>query len=438
MIRSFRFSIAGMMVAVLVTGIGVAALRNPSGTWAAVMFLLTLGLLCLAVVGLGCRGRAERAWWLGVNLFGWGYMRWLNSVHSLGPLTLNLVKVVGPMFGIPADSFVSPSSRILQSEARSFLQVGHCLCTLLAAMLGGILARALFGGTVSQSGNTTGEPRPPVTESPRSWMRPATIGSVWFILVTSVAVFGSRMASGLWAGATYLLTWALICLAGVGALLGRGKRREIWLGAALFGASFMLMTFDRVSRNSQDWEQLPTVPFLNALQPWFASVVRGGPADSYGVAAANARILKALERPVPMRFPDTTLNDVLKFIEDATRGPDGSNIPIYVSPITLAEVEKNRFSKVSIDLERVPLKTGLRLCLKQLELKYDVRDGVLLIVYEEERLPLEQDPVLVVGQCLLALIAVALGGVLAPLVSDLRSGSAGSTSSRSQASSASM
>jgi len=32
----------------------------------------------------------------------------------------------------------------------------------------------------------------------------------------------------------------------------------------------------------------------------------------------------------------------------------------------------------------------------------------------------EADPVLIVGQCLLALIAAGLGGVLAPLVSDLR------------------
>jgi len=35
------------------------------------------------------------------------------------------------------------------------------------------------------------------------------------------------------------------------------------------------------------------------------------------------------------------------------------------------------------------------------------------------------DPVEIVGKCLLALLAAGLGGVLAPLVSDLRRGPAG-------------
>jgi hypothetical protein len=144
------------------------------------------------------------------------------------------------------------------------------------------------------------------------------------------------------------------------------------------------------------------------------------------VAEANARIVRALERPMPMRFPDPTkLDHVLKYIQDATRGQDGKGIPIYVNPASLKMLEETRPSTVSIDLDSVTLMTGLRLCLQQLELKCDVRDGLLQITWEGAQLPVNDDPVLIVGQCLLALIAAGLGGVLAPFVSDLRRGPPG-------------
>jgi len=55
--------------------------------------------------------------------------------------------------------------------------------------------------------------------------------------------------------------------------------------------------------------------------------------------------------------------------------------------------------------------------MSQLEVKYAVRDGLLIIaVREEEELTIYFDPYLAVGACLLALIAMALGGVLGPLV----------------------
>ena len=86
----------------------------------------------------------------------------------------------------------------------------------------------------------------------------------------------------------------------------------------------------------------------------------------------QARIQRALSKRVPMRFPDeTTLEEILKYIQEATRGPDGRVIPIYVDPIGLQEAEKSMTSTVKgIDLEGVRLETSLRLCLKQLELAY--------------------------------------------------------------------
>ena len=48
------------------------------------MFLLTCGMLCLAIVGVVCRQEGERAYWLGFALFGWGYL--LLSMWSTAEL----------------------------------------------------------------------------------------------------------------------------------------------------------------------------------------------------------------------------------------------------------------------------------------------------------------------------------------------------------------
>ena len=59
--RHIRFPIAGLMLTVLVAAVGLAALRNASEVWAGVAFLTTCAVLCLAIVGVVCRGGADRA-----------------------------------------------------------------------------------------------------------------------------------------------------------------------------------------------------------------------------------------------------------------------------------------------------------------------------------------------------------------------------------------
>ena len=82
-----------------------------------------------------------------------------------------------------------------------------------------------------------------------------------------------------------------------------------------------------------------------------------------------------------MQFPnDTPLEDVLKYVRVSTQGPGFTNgIPIYIDPVGLQEVEKTTASPIRIDLERVPLRTSLRLALTQLGLTYQVKDGLLTI-----------------------------------------------------------
>ncbi|WP_406696936.1 sigma-70 family RNA polymerase sigma factor [Singulisphaera sp. Ch08] len=91
-------------------------------------------------------------------------------------------------------------------------------------------------------------------------------------------------------------------------------------------------------------------------------------------------ILKKLEDPISMGFgQESSLKDVLKYIKSATTGENDQGIAIYVDPRGLNDVDATLESTVSLDLEGVPLKTTLRLLLKQLGLAYCVRDGLLII-----------------------------------------------------------
>jgi hypothetical protein len=88
-----------------------------------------------------------------------------------------------------------------------------------------------------------------------------------------------------------------------------------------------------------------------------------------------------LDQPISMSFnEETPLEDVLKYIKVATTTETYAGIPIYVDPSGLKEAGKTMTSTVSnLDLEGIPLRTTLRLLLKQMGLAYCVRDGVLII-----------------------------------------------------------
>ncbi|QEH33524.1 ECF RNA polymerase sigma factor SigE [Aquisphaera giovannonii] len=100
--------------------------------------------------------------------------------------------------------------------------------------------------------------------------------------------------------------------------------------------------------------------------------------------ANSDKVLAKLEDPIPMNFPnETPLEDVLKYIGQATAGPEGAGIPIYVDPLGLQQADKTVNSTVSMNLEGVPLKHTLRLMLRELGLAYTVKDGFLMITAED-------------------------------------------------------
>jgi hypothetical protein len=97
----------------------------------------------------------------------------------------------------------------------------------------------------------------------------------------------------------------------------------------------------------------------------------------------SVALLAKLEEPLPMNFPsETPLEDILKYIKQASVDKGGAGIPIYVDPQGLQEAEKTLTSTITIDLDGVPLRRTLQLMLKQLGLVYFVDDGVLCITSE--------------------------------------------------------
>jgi RNA polymerase sigma factor (sigma-70 family) len=102
----------------------------------------------------------------------------------------------------------------------------------------------------------------------------------------------------------------------------------------------------------------------------------------------NEAIRAILERPLVMNFPsDTPLGDVMKYIQDGTQDDKAGfsrGLPIYLSPEGLDSADATMDSTVKIVLDGVPLRTTLRLVLRQLGLDYRIDGGIVMIADIDE------------------------------------------------------
>ncbi len=73
------------------------------------------------------------------------------------------------------------------------------------------------------------------------------------------------------------------------------------------------------------------------------------------------------------------LEDLLIDVQQRTATATYPGIPIFADPVGFFEAGVTLWWAVEIDLEGVPLRESLRLCLAQLHLGYEVRDGRLRI-----------------------------------------------------------
>ena len=153
----------------------------------------------------------------------------------------------------------------------------------------------------------------------------------------------------------------------------------------------------------------PTLKAQPPLAPIAAGIVGGGsggaapddegsdppiylPSPPMTIAETKTR-LKLHDR-IPMNFPtDTTLEDVVRYIEKATADkadfPDG--IPIYVDPQGLQDADKTMASTVVFNLKNLPLETTLGLMLNQLSLNSWVNKDGLLIITSVSDMPEKPD-----------------------------------------------
>jgi hypothetical protein len=105
--RFARFSLAGLLGAIVVFAVGMACLMFASTAWAGVVWSVTLGFLTLAPLVILYRRGERRAFWTGVVLCGWAYMALTSGpwfIDHIRPrlVTSRLLRWAYPWL-IPAD-----------------------------------------------------------------------------------------------------------------------------------------------------------------------------------------------------------------------------------------------------------------------------------------------------------------------------------------------
>jgi hypothetical protein len=402
-IRRERRAVAGFVGTVLAIGLGSAALLGASSeTCAGLMLLVTCGVLLLSTIGAACRGPGARPRFLGFAMFGWGYFalaHWYSYYQA-------------PM---PTVCFL-PGSGGLHGPLRSqppLVRIAHDAWALAFAIFGSTLAGRLFQhSSPCEQGHT---PDPPLDADVAGWWRkPVWPGLLGFGLVVAAAVAGLWTVPEIGAGAAFLLTWAVVGLAILGAAFARGRRREAWFGAASFGAGYLILAFGPAFATV-----LPTNHLLNAVfRP-------GGPTkseptdDEFTTDEESRRVKKALDEPISLHFPvNTPLKTVLNQVKNAIRPTLGKDVVID-APRHAFRPLPGEFDEllVSIDCKNTPAKDALRLCLSPLGMTYRIQSGDVRISPDTyQPLPFEEDPVMIAGHSLLAWVAAAAGGVVAPIV----------------------
>ncbi len=121
------------------------------------------------------------------------------------------------------------------------------------------------------------------------------------------------------------------------------------------------------------------VLFVSEIQMARDEVDRVGRVPTDGKPASR-KVLDALERPIPMRFPRaTSIGEVANYLRKAVRAADDSGYSIDIDPQGLQDADKDMNSPIRIDLDGIPLRVTLDLLLRQLGMGYYIEDGILTI-----------------------------------------------------------
>jgi len=146
-------SISGLMAAVGIVAVGVAALARPSELWASVLYSATATLLLVAVVSAANSKGRRRAFWWGFAAFGWGHQLlafWpsINATPAPRLLTtflLDMLHFVVTGSGREIPAYLSSKSTTVSTEV-VFYQISLSLMGLVLASLAGIISSSFAQG----------------------------------------------------------------------------------------------------------------------------------------------------------------------------------------------------------------------------------------------------------------------------------------------------
>jgi hypothetical protein len=184
--RRIRFTIGGLLAAVLFAAVSIAALRESTDLWDSGVFTAVLFLLLAALLLAVHRTGRQRAFWLGFALFGWAYLgaslvpqvesrllttKGLAYLDSKIPgrettvtVRLALANTTGPntvqtlAFSPDGQTLAaSPQGKVRiwslasgkllagpNGTTENFVRIGHSILALVLAFAGGRLSRWLF------------------------------------------------------------------------------------------------------------------------------------------------------------------------------------------------------------------------------------------------------------------------------------------------------
>jgi hypothetical protein len=189
--RNFRYNIASLVGVIVFFGVSFAALRESNDLWESGIFTLTLGVLFVSILLAVHRNEANRAFWVGFALFGWGYLALaqvpsiesrllttkglayldskvpgrpsavatillsaINSANSGNQVQNVAFSLDGLKVGTSSRGVVrvwdAATGKLLSGwggTTEHFVRIGHSLIALIAAWIGGLLSRRLSRGS---------------------------------------------------------------------------------------------------------------------------------------------------------------------------------------------------------------------------------------------------------------------------------------------------